>query len=110
MDPVIWLWTWASLAVASLAILGLILKSVFNRLLSAGHQAERLANKLEALSKLEDKPKLASPESSILQDPAIALGRRKELLKARIKKQEQRQRRLIASLKRFDPNESRFRK
>lgn len=111
MDPVMWVWIWVALVIVSLAILGLILKSVFNRLVSAGHQAERLANKLETLTALlEDKPKLTSPESSLLQDPAIALSKRKELLKARIKKQEQRQRRLIASLKRFDPNESRFRK
>ncbi len=109
MNVTFWVWTWVLLAITSLGFLGLILKSLLNRLLSAGHQFERIANQLEQLSlAIDDKPKMANPESSLLKDPGLALARRRELLKARIKKQEQRQRRLIASLKRFDPNESRF--
>lgn len=109
MDPIVWLWIWIALVLASLAVLGLLLKSVFNRLLSAGHQAGRLAVKLEILSALlDEKPEIGDSESSVLKDPAAVSAERKTFLKARTKKQEQRQRRLIASLKRFDPNESRF--
>lgn len=109
MGSLFWTWIWVALGLSALVVLGLLLKSILNRLLSAAHQAQRLAVKLEALAKLiEEKPQIEKPESSLLQDPNIALARRKTLLKARIKKEEQRQRRLIASLKRFDPNESRF--
>jgi F0F1-type ATP synthase delta subunit len=109
MSTAIWIWIWVGLAIGALAFLALILKSVFNSLMEAGHQAERLTEKLDKLATLlDEKPQLTAPESSLLKNPAIALEERKQLLKARIKKQEQRQRRLIASLKRFDPNESRF--
>lgn len=107
----IWFWIWLALIIASSAVIGLLLKSVFNRLLDAAHQAQRLADKLELLSsKLEQKPTLEPVENSVLEEPGLVRQRRQRLLKARIKKQEQRQRRLIASLKSFDPNESRFRK
>jgi hypothetical protein len=109
MGQTFWIWTWAILVLLALIVFGFILKSLFNSLLSAAHQLERVTQKLDELAKLlDEKPKVENPESSLLKDPGIALARRRELLKAKIKKQEQRQRRLIASLKRFDPNESRF--
>jgi hypothetical protein len=104
-----WFWLWAGLILGALIAVGLIGKSLFDRALSAGHQASRLAEKAALLSKaIEAKPKLSAPESSVLADPAVAQARLRALQKAKIKKQEQRQRRLIKSLKRFDPNESRF--
>ena len=103
------LWLWIGLSLASITVLGLILKSLYNRMMSAAHQLQRMSGKLEALAKaLEDKPVLSAPENSILVDQAAVAARRKLLVKARIKKDQLRQRRLIASLKRFDPNESRF--
>jgi len=109
MGQTFWIWTWAILVLLALIVFGFIFKSLFNSLLSAAHQLERVTQKLDELAKLlDEKPKLENPESSLLKDPGIALARRRELLKAKIKKQEQRQRRLIASLKRFDLNESRF--
>ena len=102
-------WLWLSLVIAALVGLLLIAKSLLNKLGSAAHQAQRLATEAQKLAKaLETKPILERPTDSVLADPAIAKGRLLALRKAKIKKHEKRQRRLIASLKRFDPNESRF--
>lgn len=104
-----WFWIWLTLGLGALIALGFLAKSIFNRLESAAHQAMRLNDALSALSaELENRPKLESPQSNILDDPAVAVAKRRALQKARIKKQQQRQRRLIANLKHFDPNESRF--
>jgi heme exporter protein D len=104
-----WFWIWTALSISALALIALVAKSLYNKLESAGHQAKRLLEKTTALaSAIEEKPKISAPESSLLADPAIAKARLLVLQKMKIKKQEQRQRRLIASLKRFDPNESRF--
>lgn len=109
MDFGAWFWIWLGLLVAALAGLLLIAKSLFNKLDSAAHQALRLASKAQELvTALETKPQLECPVDSLLADPAKARGRLLALRKAKIKKHEKRQRRLIASLKRFDPNESRF--
>lgn len=109
MGVTFWVWTWILLVVFALVLFALIAKSLFNKLLSAAHQLERITTKLERLfALLDEKPSVQRPEDSLLADQGLVLARRKALLKAKIKKQEQRQRRLIASLKRFDPNESRF--
>lgn len=109
MSQTFWVWTWVLLVLIAIVFLGFLLKSLLNKVLSAAHQLERIASKLGQLSKLlDEKPVLTKPEDALLQDPTIAIRRRKDLLKRKVKKQEQRQRRLIASLKRFDPNESRF--
>ena len=102
-------WMWLSLSVGALVALGFVGKSLFNKLESAAHQFGRLAenaNKLAAA--IETKPVIERPADSVLADPAIARVRLRALQKAKVKKQEQRQRRLIASLKRFNPDESRF--
>jgi uncharacterized membrane-anchored protein YhcB (DUF1043 family) len=102
-------WLWSLLTIAALVVFGFIAKSLYNRALSASHQAMRLSRQLEKLTaELERKQKLSPVEDSLLADPGKLQMRRKALVKAKIKKQEQRQRRLMASLKRFDPNESRF--
>jgi flagellar biosynthesis/type III secretory pathway M-ring protein FliF/YscJ len=104
-----WFWIWVGLSVCALVIFGFIAKSLLNKLGSAGHQAERLAQKAQVLAAaMQNKPNLERPQDSVLADPAIARARLLALQKAKVKKQQQRQRRLIASLKRFDPNESRF--
>lgn len=104
-----WFWIWLSLGAAALAMLALVAKSLFNKLGSAAHQVERMASQAQALANaLETKPTLERPSDSVLADPAVARARLIALQKAKIKKHEKRQRRLIASLKRFDPNESRF--
>ncbi|CAB4553464.1 MAG: hypothetical protein KAZ95_00045 [Rhodoluna sp.] len=102
-------WLWSLLSVAALVVFGFIAKSLYNRAMSAAHQAMRLSTQLEKLTaELERKQKLNPVEDSLLADPGKLQMRRRALVKAKIKKQEERQRRLIASLKRFDPNESRF--
>jgi flagellar biosynthesis/type III secretory pathway M-ring protein FliF/YscJ len=104
-----WLWVWVGLSVLALMVFGFIGKSLFNKLGAAGHQAERLAQKAQVLAEaIQKKPNLDRPQDSVLADPASARARLIALQKAKVKKQQQRQRRLIASLKRFDPNESRF--
>ncbi len=104
-----WLWVWVGLSVLALMVFGFIGKSLFNKLAAAGHQAERLAQKAQILAEaIQNKPNLDRPQDSVLADPASARARLIALQKAKVKKQQQRQRRLIASLKRFDPNESRF--
>ena len=104
-----WFWIWLSLGVAAIALLALSAKSLFNKLGSAAHQFELIASKAQALANaLDTKPKLERPSDSVLTDPAVTRARLIALQKAKIKKHEKRQRRLIASLKRFDPNESRF--
>lgn len=104
-----WFWIWISLIVVSLIVLGFIGMSVLNRLESVAHQSGRLIRKLlELAAKIEDRPKLGPTTNNLLDDPALAVARRRSLQKARIKKHEQRQRRLRANLKHFDPNESRF--
>ena len=104
-----WFWIWSGLVLFSLIVLAFIGRSLYNKLGSAVHQANRLLEKTTNLANvMETKPKVVAPQSSVESDPAIAKARRLKLQKQKIKKQEQRRRRLIASLKRFDPNESRF--
>lgn len=104
-----WFWVWVGLSVFALVVFGFLAKSLFNKLGAAGHQAERLAYKAQILSDaVQNKPTLERPQDSVLSDPSSARARLIALRKAKVKKQQQRQRRLIASLKRFDPNESRF--
>jgi flagellar biosynthesis/type III secretory pathway M-ring protein FliF/YscJ len=104
-----WVWIWIALVLVATVTLGIIAKSLLNRAESAAHQALRLADQANRLTAaLESKPTLESPGDSILADPIALQARRRALQKAKVKKQQQRQRRLIASLKRFDPNESRF--
>lgn len=102
-------WLWAALILSSLILFALIGLSLFHRLAAAAHQAKRIAERLEKLTNLmEKKPILSRGSDSILADPAGLQLRRRALIKAKVKKQEKRRRRLIASLKRFDSKESRF--
>ncbi|MFM6971983.1 MAG: hypothetical protein ACKOWH_05335 [Rhodoluna sp.] len=105
-----WFWIWATLVVGSLALFGFIAKSLFNRASAVAHQLSRLLKKAAILSDLANQAMtLDKPESSMNRDPKTVQAERRTLLKAKDKKKEQRQRRLIASLKKYDPNESRFR-
>lgn len=104
-----WFWIWVALALSALVVLAFIAKSLFNRLGEVAHQGMRLATQVEKLTEQIDKrPEIARPKDNLLDDPGLALARKRALSKAKTKKREQRQRRLIASLKHFDPNESRF--
>jgi hypothetical protein len=110
MKATIWILLWSGLFLGSLMINLLILKSLYNRGVSALFQLNKIAVKSLALAeKIGLKPIVERPESSIDKDPAIALSRRRGLLKSRLKKQQQRQRRLIESLKRKKSIERRFR-
>ena len=104
-----WFWIWIGLIVGSLVIFGFIGKSLYNKVGAAGHQVSRVAKQaLQLAAALEQKVTVQDPENSVLADPVTVQAKRRALQKVKIKKQEQRKRRLIASLKRFDPNESRF--
>jgi len=110
MNATFWILLWSGLFLGSLMINLLILKSLYNRGVAALFQLNKIAVKSLALAeKIGLKPVVERPESSIDKDPAIALSRRRELLKSRLKKQQQRQRRLIESLKRRKSIERRFR-
>jgi hypothetical protein len=105
----VWFWIWFALIISSLGTFIAIGLSLLRRLARANDQAKPLIVKLESLSQLAaTKPQVAKPESSLLAEPAIAVARKQALQRAKIKKQQARERRLIASLKQFNPNESRF--
>lgn len=110
MNTTFWVLFWSGLILGSLVINLLIFKSLYNRSLAVVFQLNKLKVKSLALAeKIGLKPLVERPESSIDKDPAIALTERRSLLKSRLKKQQQRQRRLIESLKRRKPIERRFR-
>lgn len=99
-----WIWIWLSVFLMSSVFMALLLKSLYNRLMSASHQAERLVKKIETLSIVEFE--IEKPTSSIDIDPAIAQARAQLLKRARIKKLKQRQRRLGS--RRFESDEGGF--
>lgn len=110
MNAIFWILLWSGLILGSLVINMLIFKSLFNRGVAVLFQLNKMAVKsLSLAQKFGLKPLLEKPESSINKDPVIAIAKRRSLLKTRLKKQEQRQRRLIESLKRRKPIERRFR-
>ena len=110
MNATFWILLWSGLFLGSLLINLLILKSLYNRGVAVLFQLNKITVKSLALAeKIGLKPLVERPESSIDKDPAIAMSRRRGLLKSRLKKQQQRQRRLIESLKRRKSIESRFR-
>lgn len=104
-----WFIIWTALIVGSLITFALIAVSLMRRLQEAVVETEPLAAKVDALNQLVGKkPILERSEHSLLADPGVAVARKRALERAKIKKQQAKQRRLIASLKHFDPNESRF--
>jgi hypothetical protein len=104
-----WFFIWAALGLASLVILGLIGKSLFNKSLEVAHQIGKVATEAQKLADLIDSREnpIAKPQS-VLITPETASTQRRSFLKAKAKKREDRTRILIKSLKKFDPNESRF--
>ncbi|MEO0027134.1 MAG: hypothetical protein RL716_465 [Actinomycetota bacterium] len=106
-----WFWIWTTLLVSSVAVLGIITVGLWNRFSEVLHQFERLAKNSEALQVAMVKPDdVARPEDNLLDDPAVLVAERRHLLTGKQKKHEARQRRLIESLKHFNPDESRFKK
>lgn len=110
MNATFWLLLWSGLIVGLLVINLLILKSLYNRGVAVLFQLNKIAVKsLSLAEKVGFKPLVERPESSIDKDPTIAMTERRALLKTRLRKQQQRQRRLIESLRRRKPIERRFR-
>ena len=104
-----WFLIWTLLTLSSLIALGLIIKSLLNRGELVVRQAKRLTPKISALTEaIETKPIVEKPKSAITEDPRRLIAVRNRLLAAKAKKVQARQRRLIASLKAFKPEESRF--
>ncbi|MEY4321927.1 MAG: hypothetical protein RL167_655 [Actinomycetota bacterium] len=105
----IWFWIWTALIISALGVFTAIGFSLMKRLSEVSEQAKPLVAKMESLSQLAaTKTQVPKPENSLLADPAVTIARRQALQKAKIKKQQAQERRLIASLKQFNPNESRF--
>lgn len=104
-----WFWIWCGLAAGALVVFGFIARSLFIRLESVMHQLERILVHAERLSTAMEAPAdYVGPESNVLDDPDVLLAKRAQLLNDKAKKREARQRRLIKSLKNFNPDESRF--
>lgn len=102
-------WIWFALVVSALVVLALIGYSLFQKGASVFRQASKLSPILEKLHEAIDQPpNIASPESNLNDDPKVHVRARQQLLRAKAKKREDRQRRLIKQLKEFDPKESRF--
>jgi hypothetical protein len=104
-----WFWIWVLLSAATLVTLILIGKSLFNRALEVVHQLERLEPKTAALiAAIDNHEAAAKPADNLSDDPGVARAAWRKLVVAKAKKRQARQRRLIASLKAFKPEESRF--
>ncbi|MEY4423383.1 MAG: hypothetical protein RLZZ258_486 [Actinomycetota bacterium] len=111
MDFWAWFWIWTTLIVSAVAVLGIITVGLWNRLSEVLHQFERLATNSEALQAAMVKPDdVARPEDNLLDDPSELVAKRRRLIASKQKKHETRQRRLIESLKHFNPDESRLKK
>jgi heme exporter protein D len=104
-----WFWIWSGLVLASISILGLIAKSLFNKTGDVLHQVERVMAPAQQLAEaLTEKPDLPYKESDLLTPAADLEAERTALLKKKSKKQAARQRSLREALKHIDVNESRF--
>ena len=104
-----WFWIWTGLVVASLAIFGLLGKSLLNKTGEVLHQVERIMVPAQKISEaLAEKPDLQDKESDLLTPAADLEAERSALLKKKSKKQAARQRSLREALKHIDVNESRF--
>ncbi len=104
-----WFWIWVLLSAAALVTLILIGKSLFNRALEVVHQLERLEPKTAALiAAIDNHEAAARPADNLSDDPGVARAAWRKLVVTKAKKRQARQRRLIASLKAFKPEESRF--
>ena len=104
-----WFFIWMTLVVLSLVAIGLIGKSLLNKSLEVAHQIGRVAAEAQKLANLIDSHEKFSAEANPeLITPEHAATQRRSFLKAKAKKREDRTRILIKSLKKYDPNESRF--
>jgi hypothetical protein len=104
-----WFWIWVILAVASLAVLGLLGKSLLNKTGDVLHQVERIMAPVQKLAEaIGSKPELTDRESDVLTPAADLEAERTALLKKKSKKRAARQRSLREALKNIDVNESRF--
>lgn len=110
MDFWAWFWIWTALITASLAAFGYLGYELFIKAGAIWHQGQRLKKQIDPLIALASHREPAKrPEESLLT-PGATFRARKNLLRAREEKAQARQRRLIARLKDFKPQESRFRK
>jgi glutamine synthetase adenylyltransferase len=104
-----WFWIWSGLVLASLAVFGLLGKSLLNKTGDVLHQVERIMTPAQKLAEtLAVKPELTDKESDLLTPASELEAERSALLKKKSKKQAARQRSLREALKHIDVNESRF--
>lgn len=105
-----WAWfaIWCTLAVIAVGVLGFIGYELMGKMQSNLHQLERLEKQVAPLIKATKSREAAPRPSESLLSPAETFARRKGLIRAREQKAQDRQRRLIARLKDFKPQESRF--
>jgi hypothetical protein len=104
-----WFLIWTGLGIGSLAVLGLIGKSLLNRSGEVVHQIERIMVPVQTLvSAMNTKPESIDKESDLLTPVGDLEADRAKLLKQKSKKRDARQRRLRSAIKHIDVNESRF--
>lgn len=106
-----WVWfaIWSALAIGAIAVFGAIGYELFNKAQANFHQLQRLEKLVEPLQRsLSEKPVAERPAESLL-NPGHALVNRKQLIKRREQKAQDRQRRLINRLHDLKFDESRFR-
>jgi hypothetical protein len=104
-----WFWIWVALALVALVFFAAIGYNLFLRGAAVLRQASKLAPIAEKLqAALDAQPDVAKPSANLHDDPKLHVQARKQLLRSKAKKREERQRRLIKHLNQFDPTESRF--
>ena len=107
----VWAWVlvWAGSAVLGLAIFVILGYRLFSRAKDVARELNRIGKQAEKLQiAMDSEAQISRPEANLNDDPNVHLRARKQLLQAKAKKREERQRRLIKKLNQFDPTESRF--
>jgi hypothetical protein len=105
------MWLWVFLTIAGLGLIWHLLLAVglLKKIKAIAIAAKPLVLKLSEISgALEAKPNLAAPKKAIDRPMDEVLVERLQIMKRRRKAKSDRQRRLIANLKKIDLSESRF--
>lgn len=109
MAPWAWFLIWSALIVGAIATFAYIGLSIRDRAAALRPELDLLAQNAQVLAGLLDaKSDYVRPMPDTGQDPAIAVDRRRKLVRAREAKRQARERRLIEHLKHIEIDESRF--
>ena len=109
MAPWVWLVIWSVLTIGAIATFAYIGLGIRDRAMALRPELDLLAQRTKALaSLLESESNYIGPTSDMGQDPALAVGRRRKVVRAREAKRQARERRLVEHLKHIEIDESRF--